>query len=279
MMLAALFLISSFSNGYAKEQVAGGLTRLTDKWVAIERIHGPIETIGLLTNINLEKLGYQNDAETTTGLITSIRENNATVEGLLKELATKCETLDEADCVGITIEELNKSVAKVDSDITQLNKTIDTVLAAIEADDLETAGALYEDIGIQSSETIASGTVLKELIQTAETNLVAQRVEVCESIGGIADVTFFVFLLLEASIFVYFTFITISKTKKASDALSDIIYNIEDNNGDLTLRLNTTLKDEIGQLVEALVIIKSGADKNLEISDNLNSEVRRFSHI
>ena len=282
--LLITFLADSVSNGYAKEQALGGLTRLTQKWVVIERTHSTIETLGLVTSGNFERLGYNNDAETTAGLMKSIRENCSTVEGLLVQLDETVKTLDEKDCYGITKEEVATQVGVVTADITSLNETIITMLDLLEKGDFATAGAMYPEFASKSAAAVESGTELKTLIQTAENNLVENRIVLANTFGSIASVLFFAFLGLNAFVLLYIHLNVVKTTAIAQAHLSSIIEDIDSNNGNLTERLEIKRKDEIGLLVGGvnrfieqlqgiIIVIKDDATRMNNIVKNVKSKV------
>ena len=90
------------------------------------------------------------------------------------------------------------------------------------------------------------------LIATAVDNMIANRTNTVNAVSSISDVMFFVFL--GAAVFMVFV---VNKSisapaKNASGHLSSIIEKIENNEGDLTERIQIKSQDEVGQLVNGV---------------------------
>lgn len=247
--MLVLFLVDSVANGYAKEQALGGLNRLTGKWLALERVHNSIESLGLVTNINLEKLEHSADEEDKATLIKTVQENNAIVDGLLVELDTIRNSFEDADFVGITREELNTHVDTTIANITKLNKTIDELITAQSSGDISTIQAKHEEVSELSGSVITSGDSFKNYIFTAQDNLVSSRNNVAVLVGSIANVVFFVYLFVAFVAIFIINRLVLKPLQTSSVRLTDIVDDINKNNGDLTKRLDVKYDNELGSLI------------------------------
>ena len=95
----------------------------------------------------------------------------------------------------------------------------------------------------------AAETAFMDMVKLASDSLIEQKRVTVEGYAGISDTLFFVFLGA-AVLMILYTNMTIAKpAKNASGHLKQIIEKIDQNEGDLTERIQVKTKDEVGQLV------------------------------
>jgi methyl-accepting chemotaxis protein len=93
-----------------------------------------------------------------------------------------------------------------------------------------------------------------------------------------------VFIMSAAAAFWVFIKTIITPLKKANNSLDSIINNLENNQGDLTARIDTNSEDEVGQIIKginrfletlqnAMLSIKSGSNRINKTSENISNQM------
>lgn len=251
LILGLLFITDSICNGYAKEQGIVGMERLHE-WNEINEMATEVQTSVLLVNGTVERLGYSQNADKSAELSNTIVTEIDKSEGIMKELEEFTKDFDEKNLVGITKVEFNDSINELISETQKLNTIILEMLDLFAVGDMENAQLKYEAMAEQYLVVTGIEEEFTEFIEKGHHSLLDSRRKTCDFVGGIAEVLFFVFIGIEALILFYVIKFIVIPTRKASDELDSIINTIERGEGDLTLRLNSRLKDEIGQLTKGV---------------------------
>ena len=284
MVLTLWFLISAFANGYAKEQAIGGLNRLYNNWIQMERIETQIVNTVSQNSVNIELLGYSSNADKSIALSEEIVANIDAMNELLVQMDDKTNGLIENDLVGITKDDVTSLVASHKSETEKLNTLILEMLDLFAVGDMANAQLKYEATAAQSVVVKELQTALVDLIYGAEDSLIQQRQGVVDTVGSIADVVFFVYLIALVGIIIFVMKSVTIPTKKASDTLTSIINGIENNEGDLKVRLVAKTNDEIGtlicgvnsfieQLQNIMIKIKADSKEMHELVVTINEQV------
>lgn len=269
LVLGLLFLADAFSNGYAKEQGIGGMNRLSD-WMEIESLSFDIQEAVLVTNINVKQLGYDNTEEEASALMTQIRNDVANIHTTVSELEKARNEFEDSNLVGITRDEFDSQVKSLTTETELLGTIILDMIDYMESGDRDNANIKYAEMATKFEEVRGMETSFNDFLDTGKANLISQRNETCDTIGGIADILFFVFIGVQIAILFYVIKFIVIPTRKASDELDTIINTIEKGEGDLTIRINSKLKDEIGQLT-------NGVDQFIEQLQSIMLIVRNHS--
>ena len=106
-------------------------------------------------------------------------------------------------------------------------------------------------------------------VRTASDNLIASRQATVDNLSILTSALFFGFIGIAVLIIFYINKTIANPAKNASGHLNQIIEKIENNEGDLTERIQVKTKEEVGQLV-------AGVNGFIE---QLQGEVSRFKTI
>ena len=248
-ILLIMFLINALANGFAKEQALGGMNRLYEKWIQIERIENEVINNTTANHVNIEMLGYSKDVEKATLLSEEIFANIEKTKDLLLELETIADSLEEMDIIGTTKEDIISKITQHNENISSLNKATTQVLELFALGDMENAQVKYEEMYEKLIITKEAEMEMLNIIRTAEDSLVQQRQITVAGYGTISSVMFFVFIGVLVLIISYIYFFITKPTGKANEHLNDIISGIKNNEGNLTERLAVKTTDEIGYLI------------------------------
>lgn len=126
--------------------------------------------------------------------------------------------------------------------------------------------------------------VFVELIRTCSDNLVSQSETVVNTLAPISTVVFFTYVIFALAATVYIYFNVAKRSENISKQFKKIIDNIDEGNGDFTLRLENNIEDEIGwivldvnlllnQLQNIMKLIKSDSEKMYSLNNIITKEV------
>ena len=251
-VLLIIFVATSFANGYAKEQSIGGLNRLYNNWLVMERTQVEVENIVSDNATTIELLGYASNVDKQVALSEKLMTNITTIETTLDSMNKQISGFETNDFVGITKKDVETTLSEQTAEITTLNTLIAEMLELFGKGDMANAQIKYEQTAAQFEVVREKHSAAMSLIHTASDNLVASRQVVIATISSIANVLFFVYLGMSGGIVWFVIAFVIRPTKKASEALTTAINEIENNNGDLTVRLQVLSNDEVGKLIQGV---------------------------
>ena len=248
-VMAVMYLISSFASGFAQAQALGGMNRLYNSWVQLERYETQlvkqVDDCKFYSNmiVHYEMPAVQeNLAKGIPGII-------ADTEAIFDEMHAIVDGLEAGDLEGIAKEDVKAAlVAYEDTVIVVQNQ-------AKEVADLYLAGKPEASANANNGATKnlealgAAETAFMDMIKICSDNLIEQKRQNVDGYASISDSMFFVFLGAAIIMIIYVNKTIASPAKKASGHLNQIIEKIDKNEGDLTERIEVKTKDEVGQLV------------------------------
>ena len=247
--MAVMYLITSFASGYAQEQALGGMNRICDKWVRMERLGTDlilkVESNKLCTNMIVWMQHPDSQKAMAEGIPATVTEINT----LLDEMDALATTFDNVDMAGGSKEDLETILATYRAAVETLNAQSQKVASLYLAGDAEGSAAANNGATANIQALEAARTDLLNLIHSSEDTLQAQRIATVNGFSSISDVMFFVFLGAAVLMVIIVNRSIASPAKNASGHLSTIIEKIDNHEGDLTERLEVKTKDEVGQLV------------------------------
>ena len=247
--MAVMYLITSFASGFAQEQALGGMNRIHNSWTQLERLEldmvKNLESNKMYTNMIVWMKMPEAQKAMAQMVLGQIEASNE----LFKGMHAIADNLEPNDLVGITKEQVSECLKSYETAVGILNEQMSTVATLYLAGD--EAGAVAANNG--ATEKITAVVKAEEefdtLIATAVDNMIANRRATVATFSSISSVMFFVFLGA-AVVMIIIVNVSIAKpAKTASGHLNTIIQNIDNNEGDLTQRLEVKTKDEVGQLV------------------------------
>ena len=251
LIMTVLFLGSSLSNGFAKEQSLGGMNRVYNNWVQLERYETQLvkatDNCNFYTNMIVhykmpavqEQLaqGIPAIVEQTRGIFT---EMYAIVDGL--------ETND-LEGSGLTKADVRAKLEAYDAAVADVQAQASTVAQLYLAGDVE-GSANANNGATQKLQLLGEAeTAFMETVSFCADSLMAQKRANVEGYSSIGSAMFYIYAAVALFSIIYINKTVAAPAKKASGHLNAIIEKIDNNEGDLTERIEVKTKDEVGQLV------------------------------
>ncbi len=247
--MTLMYLITSFASGYAQEQALGGMTRIHNKWTQLERLEmemiRTLESNKMYTNMVV----WMQHPDSQKEMAQIIPQQIAESDELFEKMHAIIDDLDAADVVGITQEEVKANLATYEKVVAALNEQMNSVATLYLAGDTEGAVAANNGATEKISAVSKAETDFESMVTTATDNLMKSREATVAGYSSISDIMFFVFLGAAALMVIVVNRSIANPAKNASGHLNTIIQKIENNEGDLTERIEIKTQDEVGQLV------------------------------
>jgi methyl-accepting chemotaxis protein len=250
--MTVMYLVTSVASGYAQEQALGGMNRIHNNWTQLERIElemvKNMESNKLYANMIVWMKHPDSQKMMAEALIQSVEVSSQ----LFAQMHAIADNLQPNDLVGITKEEVSGCLQKYEAAVGVLNAQMKTVAELYLAGDVAGSAAANNGATANITAVVEAETEFDALIATAVDNMIANRTNTVNAVSSISDIMFFVFLGA-AVIMVFVVNKSISApAKNASGHLTSIIEKIENNEGDLTERIQIKSQDEVGQLVNGV---------------------------
>ncbi len=282
--MVMLFSVTSFTSGQAQQQALDGMNRIQEKWTQLQRLETQVVKNVETGKFSANMIVWYVNESVQKSLAESIPEKIQATEDVMAQMLAICESMDEADLAGTPKTEL----------LAAMNGYIDAV-RVLQAQAREVA-SLYLEGDPEASKNANNGatqkinalteaeTILNELITLTSENLVTEKIALVEKYSTISNILFVVFI---ASAVLMILIVNISVTKPAKGAsgqLKQIIGKIENNEGNLTDRIQVKSKDEIGQLVSGvnnfieqlqgiMLTIRDQSNKMNELMSSITGEI------
>lgn len=253
-VMSVMYLITSFASGFAQEQALGGLNRVYNKWVQLERYETKL--VKATDNCNFYSnmiVHYKMPAVQKT-----LAENVPTIieqtQGYFKEMHAIVDALEPNDLEGSKIKK---------ADVQAALKAYEETTAVVQ-EQAATVAKLYLEGKPEESAAANNGatanltamgeaeTAFMNMVSKAADGLIKQKQANVAMYSSISDTMFFVFLGAAVLMIIYINRTVAKPAKNASGHLGQIIEKIENNEGDLTERIQVKTKDEVGQLVNGV---------------------------
>ncbi len=248
-LMTIMYLITAFSSGFAQEQALGGLNRLYNNWVQLERYETQLvkasDNCTFYANMIVHyknPVAQQQMAESIPGFI-------ASTQSAFAEMHTIVDGLESGDIAGVTKAEVQASLTTYEEATAVVQNQAATVAELYLAGDPEAAANANNGASANITAMTEAETAFMDLVKTASDSLIAKRRATVDSYASVSDMMFFVFIGAAAAMIFYINKTVASPAKNASGHLSQIIEKIDNNEGDLTERIQVKTKDEVGQLV------------------------------
>ena len=251
-ILTIMYLITSVASGYAQEQALGGLNRVYNNWVQLERYETKLvkvtDNCTFYANMIVHYKMPAAQQQLAEGMPAMLEET----QGYFKAMHALVDALEPNDVVGVSKEDVKAKLTAYEAAVKVVQDQAATVASLYLAGDEEGSKNANNGASANIQALATAEAEFMTVVSTAADNLIAQRNATVNSVSSISDIMFFVFLGA-AALMIFYTNRTIaSPAKNASGHLSQIIEKIENNEGDLTERIQVKTKDEVGQLVHGV---------------------------
>jgi len=250
-LMSIMYLITSFSSGFAQEQALGGMNRVYNKWVQLERYE--TELIQATDNSNFYAnmiVHYQMPAvqqQLAEGMPAILEQTQATFTNMYA-IVDALETND-LEGSGLTKADVRAKLEVYEATVTDLQNQAATVASLYLAGDVE--GSKNANNGATAkieAMTAAKDDFMSTVTGCADALMATKQANVA-FYSDISGNMFFVFIGAAILMILYINKTVANPAKNASGHLSQIIEKIDNNEGDLTERIEVKTKDEVGQLV------------------------------
>ena len=248
-LMTIMYLISSFASGFAQEQALGGMNRLYNNWVQLERYETQlVKQVDNCTFYANMIVHYEMPA-VQESLSKGLPEIIANTGAIFDEMHAIVDGLEDGDIAGVNKDEVKAALVAYEEAVAVVQEQANTV------GELYLAGKPEESANANNGATKniealnAAETAFMDMVKQASDGLIAKRRQSVDGYASISDAMFFVFLGAAAVMIFNINRTIANPAKRASGHLNQIIEKIDNNEGDLTERIEVKTKDEVGQLV------------------------------
>ncbi len=254
LIMTIMYLITSFSSGFAQEQAKGGMTRVYNNWVKLERFQSKLlkstDNCTLCANLIVH---YQ-QPQAQEAMANTVPTEIETTQALFAEMHVIVDQLQSNDLEGGTLTKEDVKAALV---------AYEEATAVVQAQaknvaDLYLAGRGDETFAANMGATnninamIEAETAFINMVEGQSEALMAQKLANVAMYSSVSNTMFFVFIGVAFVFIVYINRTVAKPAKNASGHLTQIIEKIDNNEGDLTERIEVKTADEVGQLVSGV---------------------------
>ena len=248
-IMAIMYLITSFASGFAQEQALGGMNRVYNNWVKLERYETQLVKATDNCTFYANMVVHYDMPAAQESIAKMIPEQIAITQSTFAEMHAIVDGLQSNDLAGYTKDEVKAALVAYEEATAVVQNQAATVGELYLAGDVE--GSVNANNGATANIQALTDaeTAFITLVSTASDNLIASRQDTVAGYSSISDTMFFVFIGAAALMIFYINRTVANPAKNASGHLSKIIEKIDNNEGDLTERIEVKTKDEVGQLV------------------------------
>lgn len=243
-VLSVLFVVTIILSDYSGQRSRSALRITSETFLTLQR-----DNVSLVKSTEECKL-YSNlivllpDAETATNIANSTSETADNIEATLADMETLIEGLNNENLT-VAFKEYE---AQLDGLLTIATNVADKYLAG----DEQGAAAASDNIYEQCVAVQTASDNFNALLDSESDALVASRTAQASQLTAVNSVLFFAYVVM-AVFMILVVMKSISKpAKQASSHLGSLIDKIENNEGDLTERIEVKTQDEVGQLVKGV---------------------------
>ena len=250
-IMAIMYLVTSFASGFAQEQALGGLNRVYNKWVQLERYETKLVKATDNCNFYSNMIVHYKMPAVQKTLAESVPGIIEETKGYFKEMHAIVNALETNDLEGSKIKKADVQAALKTYEETTIvvqNQAAEVARLYLEGKPEESAAA---NNGATANLTAMGDaeTAFMTMVSKAADGLMKQKQANVAKFSSVSDTMFFVFIGAAVLMIIYINKTVAKPAKNASGHLGQIIEKIENNEGDLTERIQVKTKDEVGQLV------------------------------
>ena len=250
-VMSVMYLITSFASGFAQEQALGGLNRVYNKWVQLERYETKLVKATDNCNLYSNMIVHYKMPAAQKAMAEGIPGIVEQTQGYFKEMHKIVDALEPNDLEGGKITKADvKAALKTyeETTIVVQNQAAEVARLFLEGKPEESAAA---NNGATANLTAMgeAETAFMTMVTKAADGLIKQKQANVDFYSSISGNMFFVFIGVAVLMIIYINKTVAKPAKNASGHLGQIIEKIENNEGDLTERIQVKTKDEVGQLV------------------------------
>lgn len=249
LLMTILYLVTALAYGFAQEQALGGMNRVYNNWVALERYETKLVKSSENSKFYANMIVHYKVPAAQESMAQLVPEEVAKTQQYFSEMHAIVDALTDNDLAGVSKSDVKAALTAYEETTMVVQQQAATVAELYLSGDPEAAANANNGANKNIEEQLAAETEFMNLVSTAADNLIAKRQASVDSYANIADAMFFIFIGAAIFMIIYVNKTVANPAKNASGHLNQIIEKIDNNEGDLTERIEVKTKDEVGQLV------------------------------
>ncbi len=277
--LTFLFTLNTVLNGVTNSQIQLSASLISDSFVSLE-----YEQVKLTKNLDQIQMSIQT-------YLLGDEQNNADVSLTIKDAAEQASA--GTNEISVICEQFSKKAmnnalldgyAPYKSCMEEFLKKAEEIEGYIQNGDITSAQNSYKDLELLTNNMSEAENSFQKALDSNiehETNLIHSRVTRSTVIIWIMAIVFVAAAVLSFYLSVK-TIIT--PLKRANRSLCKIVRNLEERQGDLTVRIELNSKDEVGQMIkginrfmdalqQAMISIKAGSNRMHKSTENITNHI------
>jgi len=248
-IMAIMYLVTSLASGFAKEQALGGLNRVYNKWVQLERYETQLVKATDNCNFYSNMIVHYKMPAVQKQLAEGIPAIVEQTQGIFKEMEAIVNGLEPNDLEGVNKADVQAALQTYKETTAVVQEQAATVARLYLEGDEEASAAANNGATANLTAMGDAETAFMALVSKAADNLIALKQANVAMYSSISSAMFYSFVIAAVLMIFYINKTIASPAKNASGHLNKIIEKIDNNEGDLTERIQVKTKDEVGQLV------------------------------
>lgn len=243
-ILTIIFVTESVSSGYVGEQAKGGLKIINDTYMKMQQqqVNVVKAVDDCSTNCNL--LVWMQQPQNEQFIADSIPDTLADIDAAFAEMIRLCEQVNNP--------ELMEALLAYQESVVPLQTRTSNVLDKWENVSKEAAAEANNGMRVELEAITAAEEAFEEALNNSGDELANSRLEAAEAVDAVVSKLFFVYMAVVILAALIVNKSVAGPAKNASGHLKTIIDRIENNEGDLTERIEIKTQDEVGQLVNGV---------------------------
>lgn len=243
-VLLALFVANAMFSQYAMRSSQAGMEQLANTCMQLQKQNANlIKWVGE-AKVQTNLFGTQPTKEA----IAKVSDNMKTV---LENIDITTATMEEL-CARTEDEALINTMAECMEVLLKLEETGNSVMAMFEEGDAASAKALNNSMYPKIFKAQAASEAVDEIINETAENIAGEKIAQTKRMVLFSAMLMASYILVVAFVMIIVMRSIARPAKNASRHLSRIIGKIENNEGDLTERIDVKTQDEVGQLVRGI---------------------------
>lgn len=243
-VLLAIFLVYAYFSSRGILNAKDAVTQISDTYMQL-LVQNEIVT----KNVTESRL-YGNlivltpDEKTASGIAKN-------VTGIMQSIDTAFLKMEEL-CANVDNAQLQRTLQEYKSQYIPLEENITQVASSYQEGNKEGAVALNAQMRDIVTAMQEKQTVFSETLNLAAHALADQRIAEAKSLYTASSIISVIFVAVTILMILVVNLSVVKPAKDATVQLNKIIYDIQNNNGDLTQRIRVKTQDEVGQLVDGV---------------------------
>ncbi len=195
LLMSIMFFTSSLASGFAQEQALGGMNRLYNNWVMLERYEMQLGKVTDNCNFYANMIVHYESPQAQKMMAEAIPGFIAETETLFEEMYAVVDNLEDGDIVGVTKEEVKNTLAEYEKATTAVQSQAASVAEYYLTGKEEAAANANNGASKNIEALTATEDAFVELVKNAADNLITQRRATVDGYSVISD-NMFLYLLV-----------------------------------------------------------------------------------